>query len=461
VSASGDAGFRATLNDGSAGIWAPDGLGALELVAPTNTAAPGTFGLFFTDLEDPRMNHSDGAGNVTVVAGFRDPAPGPTPGDLYAELDTQPTIDLLGRVTFGAGLLHAFVGSGALDEVFLATGSTVRPLLNTFGTPFRGVRLLDSNNQGDIAFKEGANSKVTLLSDGLPKPTKPIVQWGDRAPGTTCPIAFANDLSSTLSTRLNQVGGSAFNRTLQTAANAKGIWRADDRGLRGLRKVALEGDPVPHMPGATYKPIDTAPVINGHGAVAMLVDVQIHGKVKQGIFVFDAAESLSPVIMTGTSLTVAGEPRSVTGLMLETDTAGDSTTSFNDGFNIAFRATFDDGSSGVFVSRGRSARAPPAEALCAHDRGIRDGAAGSPHVLEPRAVQPDHGLRIDPPGVDPRSEPPLTVALRHTIERATPDLEREALRLGDPRPQIDDIEASVRGNQVASPSQRTQRNHHQ
>ncbi|MGE0481823.1 MAG: choice-of-anchor tandem repeat NxxGxxAF-containing protein [Phycisphaerae bacterium] len=143
-----------------------------------------------------------------------------------------------------------------------------------------------------------------------------------------------------------------------TAFNDEGIW-VGDKG--GVSLVAREGDPAPGAaPGQVFIRNDAfqfLPVLNEAGQVAFWTRLTGQGITSAndfGIWATDPDGALRLIAREGDPLEVApGDVRIVSSLALAADPSSGLVlgTSFSGAGDLTFRATFTDGSLGVFVTR--------------------------------------------------------------------------------------------------------------
>jgi hypothetical protein len=141
-----------------------------------------------------------------------------------------------------------------------------------------------------------------------------------------------------------------------------GIW-LESTGA-GLELVALEGEQAPGAEaGVTFSELDT-PVLNGVGQLAFLSATkgpgdELHTGV--GIWATDRDGDLRLIVRSGEQIDVSSDPskpdlRTVGTLRFESVSlvvgSGEDgrSMSFNDSGELAFHATFLDGTEGVFVA---------------------------------------------------------------------------------------------------------------
>jgi hypothetical protein len=199
---------------------------------------------------------------------------------------------------------------------------------------------VDSTN--DIGIWSQASGELSL-----------VVRKGDDAPGTPSGVR----LDRFLDPLFNSSGHTAFYAFLTgsgvDSTNSRAIY-SDASG--SLELVARGGN---HAPGAAsgvnfYE--FSRPTLNAAGQIAFQTTLSGSGVDDTndiGIWATDLTGALQLIVREGDLLEVApGDFRIVNGLNIYGDTgnADGRPSSFNDRGQLAFRASFTDGSSGIFVS---------------------------------------------------------------------------------------------------------------
>ncbi len=182
-----------------------------------------------------------------------------------------------------------------------------------------------------------------------------IIREGDAAVGAS-PGAKFGELTSTLV--LNHSGRIAFWATLTgnevSSENNSAIWA---EGQSSLKLIAREGSQAPGTPvGLTFDTL-TGLTFNGRDQVAFSASLKpgvgVTSDNNFGIWQQDPAGLLELVVRKGDALQVApGDIRTVSSLVFAGGSGNEDgfASSFNDSGQLAFRASFTDGTSGVFVS---------------------------------------------------------------------------------------------------------------
>ena len=336
------------------GIWseAAGASGDLGLVVRSGTPAPGTdIGVNFSVFVSPSFN-------ATGQTAFRAILTGPGVNDtndrgIWSEAaGTNGNFGLVARKGNQAPGTAAGVNFGDLRD----PNSLGAPSFNDAGqTAFRasliGTGVDGTNNSGIWSEAAGTNG-----SPGL------VARTGDPAPGTEPGVNF----SFLYDPVLNAAGQTAFRGALTGTGvdftNNGGIWSeaAGSIGSPGL--VARAGDSAPGTtPGVNFSNFDR-PVLNNAGQIAffgLLTGTGVNGSNDRGIWVTDLDEQIRLVIRLGDTIDIDDDPnnedfRTINGFsILKSSFVGSDSsqvTPFNDAGQIAFRASFTDGSSGIFVA---------------------------------------------------------------------------------------------------------------
>lgn len=402
--ASGQTAFRAQLtgldvdSSNRAGIYSEGG-GTLTKVARTSDQAPdAATDVVFNDFRDPVLNalgqtafigqltgpgvnasnargiYSEGGGMLAKVARTGDQAPDAPAGVVFSTL-RDPVLNDIGQTAFvgiltgsgkpinsdhgvysdrGGTLIKVVrTGDQAPDvAVGIVFSSLSDPVLNASGqTAFRGV--LDgpsvNSSNGSVIYSEGSGTLALVAREG------------DQAPDTAPGVVF-NGFGSPM---LNASGQTAFGGIV----TGPGVSGSNDRVIYSehggtLSKVAREGDQVPDAAtGVVFNGLG-GPALNALGQIAFqsqlagLGGVVVDASNNFGIYATDLDGLLVEVIRKGDLIDVNNDPliddlRTVDSLSLFTGTGnvdGRRSSFFNDLGQIAFSASFTDGSSGVFIS---------------------------------------------------------------------------------------------------------------
>ena len=319
------------------GIWTGP-RDSIRLAARTGFPAPGMLKRSnWTDLGDPVINQ-DGAvafhgktqsadkaatkaegiwitkgASTSIAIATGVPGPELPPKVMFESLGT-PSINRHGRIAFRAGM------SQGLITVYSDSSGTMRLYARVIPRRFDRKQLTQDNENDAMQFTD---FEPPLLSDG----------------GHVLVLAKAD-------------GGRAF-----------GMW-VSDRDSRKLNPVARLNAPVAGLASATAEgePIVfrgfTSLAMNESGQVAMLCDLTTAdegARVNRGIFFWDKAAGLRPIVQVGDDLPIRGDTTKrvawVSAITTRTG-GGDGRPNFlNNGSVIAFRAGFYDHSEGIFLAR--------------------------------------------------------------------------------------------------------------
>jgi hypothetical protein len=365
----GQVAFQSHLYDSGAGFYIGYGIGAkrdggLELVARKGNHAPGTpDGVNFSDLSFPgfTLNNrgqtafpgiltgsgvdetnntgiwSEGSGSLALVAREGSQAPGMPDGAVFnSVVFSAPELNNAGQTAFASQVTGGGVDATNNNGIWLSTAGNlslaVREGAQAPGTP-SGVNFGNStswlalNDAGQIAFLAGLSgagvSSINSLGlwSGAPGSLALVARTGDHAPGTGDGVVFRSLISpitGDLDLMLNAAGQTALVGQLAgsgiNSSNLIGIWATDSHGA--LQLIARAGDQLEVAPG-DFRTIG--------GLVLPFTDSQSRS--------------------TGNA---DGRP-----------------SAFNNRGQLAFRATFTDGTSGIFVSNRVAIPEPSALALVA------------------------------------------------------------------------------------------------
>jgi hypothetical protein len=365
-------------------IWSTR-LGSLALVAREGDQAPGapdgvrlgpiTNSLSFCFNNAGRIAFSaldstnasslwaESAGGLELVARSGSQAPGAPSGVNFNGLGTQQNFNDAGQTAFQAGLTGIntegiFAGnSGSLRAVALngdqAPGAAAGVTFISFTSS------TDLNNAGRVSFAArifgpgvvlGANNQGiwSEASGSLAL----VVRAGDHAPGTPSGVNFAT-LFNFWDPVLNDAGALAFIAGLTgpgvvPGTNSQGIW---SNASGSLALVVREVDQAPGMaPGTNFASFLNSHLLNNAGQVALLASLT-NGK--GGLWATDRDGALQYIVCEGDLLEVAtGDFRTIQSFRFfgETGNGDGRPSGFNNLGQLAFSASFTDGTSGIFVS---------------------------------------------------------------------------------------------------------------
>ncbi|MEO7317894.1 MAG: choice-of-anchor tandem repeat NxxGxxAF-containing protein [Chthoniobacteraceae bacterium] len=382
----GDVGFRGFLLSSLGTTSNADYVGGetpSELLARTGSAAPGVgTGAVFSTVIAPLLNDQrraaffglftgpgvtsevndqalflGGPGQLQIAARTGSPAPGTAQNfksfDLVVEL---PALNDLGAVAFKAQTTSAtgiWKGApGALQLVAL----TGRPAPGTT-TTYRSVEVPRLNGAGRAAFLGTTNgplvngtpvSAIWAETSGTPQL---VAIEGTHAPGTPAAVNYG-DLNAPAFSDAGTVafGGALFGPGVVEFVNDRALWTGTPGNINLLARA---GDLAPGTTDGSRFRSFSFPIINGAGQAAFVGS--LNGANQNGIWATTLAGNLILIVRQGDQFSLGlGVTKTV---QFATFAPGDFlvegravSSPFNDAGQIAFRASFTDGSSGVFVA---------------------------------------------------------------------------------------------------------------
>lgn len=273
---------------------------------------------FKARLTGPGLNNTNDSsiyreigGNLTLVARAGQEVPGASPGVVFETVD-DPVINDAGQVAF-----HAQIAGPGID--FLNNNAIYR-----------------------------AQPDSTLTE---------VVRQGDQAPGSVAGVVFDSFTSPVMNADGQIVFQANLSGTGVNSSNEDGIYLLDNGTLI---EVARAGDTAPqNESGAVFLAVEN-PVINANGQVAFLafLDNTTGGLADNfALYATDTEGQLIQIIREGQQFDVDDDPvvqdlRTVVdiGILEDTGNQEGRPSGFNDQGQIAFRASFSDGSEGIFVS---------------------------------------------------------------------------------------------------------------
>ncbi len=326
------------------GIWSEGGGNALTLVARSGNAAPDTSsGVSFSSFNSRRFFSRIPVFNNAGQTAFW----GRLTGEGINFLNDSGI--WLEGVESGLALVaragNAAPGTSS-ETHFSGFGS---PVLNDMGqTAFSGVLTgmgVDNSNDRGI-WSEGGSNGLTL-----------VARAGNAAPDTTSGVNFFGFGTPVL----NGAGQTAFLGSLTglevDSTNNAGIW--SEGGGSGLSLVARLGNEAPGTSSGVKFSSFTSLGINGLGQTAFvgrLTGMGVNGSNNTGLWAEDLSGVLTLIAREGDLLDVDDGPAADFRTIRDFDFRGGTgnedgrPSSFNDFGQLAFSATFTDGTSGVFVS---------------------------------------------------------------------------------------------------------------
>jgi hypothetical protein len=396
----GQTAFYAALTDGGLGLWS-EGSGSLAPAARSGQPAPGTpsgvtfnFNLLYEQLDSPVLNDagqtvfrtlvagsgisnlnalgiwSEGSGSLLQVARRGSPVPG-LPGVSHDGF-YQAGLNNAGQTIFYALLSGSGVnsennqavwseGSGSLAMVARQGG----PVPGMAGVTFGNINITGAiNDVGQTAFTAGLSSEDSPLGqdsvwladlDGLTL----LARRGEHPPGTPSGVTYDAFFGWPA---LNVAGQTLFGAILMgngvDASNDRALFLSDEMGIETL--VLRLGDQAPGTPAGTFLAVNPdnvgTLVVNSAGQVASMNGLTgdgVDSTNDRGIWATDRMGAQQLIARKGDALEVApGDSRTIAELTFVGDTGNSNgwPSSFNNVGQVAFWASFTDGSQGVFVS---------------------------------------------------------------------------------------------------------------
>jgi hypothetical protein len=398
----GQIAFYGATTDGGLGLWS-EGSGSLAPVARSGQPAPGTpagvtfnFSNLYEILEPTILNDaghttfrsylsgagvtsanefglwSEGAGGLELRARLGSQAPDLTAGVNYGYMSRAGLNDA-GQMIFASLLSGSGVNSGndrsVLSDVSGSLAVVAREGSQAPGLP-SGVTFNSHlttgaiNNAGQIAFVAGLSNQTSMYKqDSIwlydSGSMTPLLVRGEHPPGTSAGVTY--ELFGFWPS-LNEAGQVLTGVVLAgigvDASNQLAVYLSDAAGNEKL--ILRSGDQAPGAPPgvvfyAAFESFaegmlnDRAQVAIGHNLAGAGVD----DTNDFGIWATDSAGALQLIAREGDQLEVApGDFRTISGLN-RTDHNANSNgwpSAFNNFGQLAFWASFADGSQGVFVS---------------------------------------------------------------------------------------------------------------
>jgi len=236
---------------------------------PTPSIGPDGSVAFFVSLND---------GNAEAIAGWDGQSvrpllytagktAGPSPsGGVYAAAESAPALDAAGGIVFRARLVG---GPSSEAVVYLRPDGTATAIALGEATPrqnegFFAGRSFSTpriNDAGEVVFRSYVARGPTSVGIFRSRNGRldAVVRAGDRSPSSD----RAPFLDLVGQPSLNQRGAIAF--AAQVENEGRGIFVAD---ARGIRAVAMRGDPAPGDQGTTFAGFGANPQINDAGTIA-------------------------------------------------------------------------------------------------------------------------------------------------------------------------------------------------
>jgi len=365
------------------GIWS-EADGSLTLVAREGSVAPGTNEVFSsTSFNSPRLLFNDsgqaaflgrlqrdvgiwsgGGSSLALVAREGNPAPVTNANfTSFGSSRTDPVLNGEGQTAFVAGLAGPDVDSTNSSGIWMDRSGSLELFLRAGDmAPGTGVNFarfgfgqLGINDEGQVAFfgvlsGAGVNSSNSdsIWSDGGGSLAL-VAREGSPAPETSGNFTFLNNPV------INGAGKTAFGGSFSGFEDfGRGIW---SEGGGSLALVARSGSVAP----GTSENFSSffGLILNGAGQIALtgtLTGAGINDNNDRGIWAQDSAGKLTLIAREGDLLDVDDGPgtdfRTIRnfGFNVSSGNEDGRGSGFNDLGQLAFRVTFTDDTSGIFIS---------------------------------------------------------------------------------------------------------------
>lgn len=296
-------------------------------------------------------------GDLTLAYRSGTQAPGLDAGVLITGptvLFTGPVVNDAGMIAFHGTLIGPGIGATNNQSVWSTVGGALHMVARTgsqapgapAGVTFTDFDMFASimlNNSGEIAF-QGSTSDggygIWSDRDGL----HAVARSGQSTPGL--PGETFRDFANAV---LNASGHVAFSAFL--TSGKQGLW---SEGNGELTLVANAGDQAPGAPtGVTFFGFGNGS-LNGRGQLAFKAFLTgLESADANGIWVHDVDGLLRAIVRSGDSIEVApGDVRTVSsvGFVGGSGNEDGRHSAFNDLGQLAFQASFTDGTQGIFVT---------------------------------------------------------------------------------------------------------------
>ncbi|MEN1679948.1 MAG: choice-of-anchor tandem repeat NxxGxxAF-containing protein [Planctomycetota bacterium] len=214
----------------------------------------------------------------------------------------------------------------------------------TDGREFTFLNASTINQSGDIAFRgevDGAHGVWTVAAGGEPSL---VVSTDHTVPGDE--FRFANEFRDFDYPVMNDHGQVAFWGVVGGATKPNTVWKTSRQGT--LELVMASDDLVSWLPEGVFAGVHYSPAINNAGQAVFGVGVWGRVTTGFGLWAETVDGDLVNVVQEGELLDVSDDPSSPD--LREVTSIGFSREGFNDRGEVAFYATFLDGTEGVFVS---------------------------------------------------------------------------------------------------------------
>lgn len=377
------------------GLWSESG-GVLTKIAATGDPALGAgAGVTFRAFINLAQNNAGNMGFISLLrqadgtssgAGlWSDVAGGLNPIAVDGEVEPTTGLTLLGFAfpnpalnDGGQSAFSAFVSDdGVATRSIWFEDSGVRSLIAREGEPAPGIPgatyfFFESpvlNNAGQIAFKNNTRvgggfgpQGIWLHDPAAAALPELVVKRGDAAPESPSPATFTGFFAPVLS-GAGQVAFKAGTTGGPLFSDHQGIWTGEQGNLR---LVAHRGQQAPGAPAGQVFCFLIGPELNSSGQVAFMARLgngpaDVFCTAGVGIWAEDADGELTLIARKGDTLDVApSDSRTISGLSTEfsnnlvirphSGNEDGRPSAFNNDGALAFTATFDDGTSGIFVA---------------------------------------------------------------------------------------------------------------
>jgi hypothetical protein len=385
LSDSGHTAFRGEINGpdvtgvNSVGIWRDGELAGTELMVRTGDQAAGVAsGYSYNYLDKFVLNEAGEIGFLGSVSntqlGYfglwsstssndlqlvaRNGLPGPGVDEFHS-IFFHPTLNNEGQLAFSSGSQGVWKGSpGELESVVLLDDPAPGTDTTFSGLNFGGI--IGINNTSQVAFRAYAPSPhargIWKEENGA---LELVALTGTHAPGTGVGATF----SELWDPVINAQGKTAFQGYLTgpdiDGTNNFGIW---SEGLgEGLQLTARAGDEAPGT-NDQFSGFGFQPILNSQGQIAFSASLVSQGSFDRGIWAQDITGELQLIVAPSSVIDVDDGPgtdlRTVSSVSFRGNLDNEANSGnqdgrpspFNDYGQVAFTATFTDGSWGVFVS---------------------------------------------------------------------------------------------------------------
>ncbi|MBB6429777.1 DUF7453 family protein [Algisphaera agarilytica] len=372
------------LRDGDAAPDTPPGVQFTGISAPVlNNAGQITFTALLSSLSSNGFSDrgiwseaAGSSGNPGILVRTGNAAPGTGSGIIFSHIDiAKPVLNDAGQTAFWAQLTGNGVDSSNDTGIWSKTTDNLDLIIRTgdhapgteSGVKFRRLLDLAFNDVGETAFRgrltgtgvDGSNNEG-IWSEAAGSAGRPgiVVRTGDPAPGTEPGVTFRRGLARP---SLNAKGHTAFRGELTgtgvNGSNDEGIWSEAVGSISNPGIIARTGDAAPGTkPGVVFSSLRWDPILNNAGQVAFrgeLFGTGVDLSNNTGIWATDLDGLPTLVIRKGDLLDIDDNPlnedlRIIASIDIDWEYG--QPAFFNDAGQLAFHATFTDGTEGIFVA---------------------------------------------------------------------------------------------------------------